>query len=91
MKGKLRKKGNRPVRLSGIRRGRFGFPPESHRPKETYASDRGVQEAGRHISGRDCVAQLERYRNRPDVLAAALRDMGVTESGDEVEEAEGTS
>jgi hypothetical protein len=27
---------------------------------------------------------MEMYRRRPDVLAAALRDMGFNESGDEV-------
>lgn len=33
--------------------------------------------------GRDCVTQMRLLRRRPDVLANALRDMGVTESGDE--------
>lgn len=32
----------------------------------------------------DCVRQMEMFRHRPDVLASTLRDMGVTESGDEV-------
>ena len=32
----------------------------------------------------DCVRQMEMYRRRPDVLAAALRDMGFSDSGDEV-------
>ncbi len=32
----------------------------------------------------DCVRQMRMYRHRPDVLANALLDMGVTESGDEV-------
>ena len=31
----------------------------------------------------DCVRQMQMFRHRPDVLASALRDMGVTESGDE--------
>jgi hypothetical protein len=31
----------------------------------------------------DCVRQMQIYRHRPDVLAKALLDMGVTESGDE--------
>jgi hypothetical protein len=34
--------------------------------------------------GRDCVEQMELIRARPDVLAKALRDMGITEGGDEV-------
>ena len=29
----------------------------------------------------DCVRQMEMYRRRPDVLAAALRDMGVLPDG----------
>jgi len=40
-----------------------------------------------HSRGRgnwDCVRQMQMYRRRPDVLAAALRDMGINESGDEV-------
>ena len=31
----------------------------------------------------DCVRQLWIYRHRPDVLATALADMGITENGDE--------
>jgi hypothetical protein len=34
----------------------------------------------------DCVRQMRMYRHRPDVLATALLEMGVTESGDEVPE-----
>ena len=34
----------------------------------------------------DCLRQMQMYRRRPDVLAAALRDMGFNESGDEVAE-----
>jgi hypothetical protein len=40
-----------------------------------------------HSRGRgkwDCIRQMQLYRTRPDVLAAALRDMGFNESGDEV-------
>jgi hypothetical protein len=40
-----------------------------------------------HSRGRgnwDCVRQMQMYRRRPDVLAAALRDLGFSESGDEV-------
>ena len=29
----------------------------------------------------DCVRQMQMYRQRPDVLAAALRDMGVLPDG----------
>jgi hypothetical protein len=29
----------------------------------------------------DCVRQMQMYRRRPDVLAAALRDMGVLPDG----------
>lgn len=32
----------------------------------------------------DCVRQMQMYRHRPDVLASALLEMGVSESGDEV-------
>ena len=32
----------------------------------------------------DCLRQMQMYRRRPEVLAAALRDMGFNESGDEV-------
>ena len=32
----------------------------------------------------DCVRQMQMFRHRPDVLASTLRDMGITESGDEV-------
>ena len=35
-------------------------------------------------NGRDCVTQMRVLRCRPDVLANVLRDMGVSESGDEV-------
>jgi hypothetical protein len=34
-------------------------------------------------TGRDCMTEMSLYRSRPDVLANALLDMGVTESGDE--------
>ena len=37
-----------------------------------------------HSRGRgkwDCVRQMQLYRTRPDVLAAALRDMGVLPDG----------
>ena len=37
-----------------------------------------------HSRGRgnwDCVRQMQMYRHRPDVLAAALRDMGVLPDG----------
>ena len=39
-----------------------------------------------HSRGRgwDCVRQMQMFRRRPDVLAAALRDMGFSASGDEV-------
>ena len=33
---------------------------------------------------RDCLTQMSLYRSRPDVLANALLDMGITESGDGV-------
>ncbi len=32
----------------------------------------------------DCVRQMQMFRHRPDVLASALRAMGVSDSGDEV-------
>ena len=38
----------------------------------------------------DCVRQMQMYRRRPDVLAAALRDMGLSESGDEIPDVETT-
>ena len=39
-----------------------------------------------HSRGRgwDCVRQMQMFRQRPDVLAAALRDMGFSDSGDEM-------
>ena len=40
------------------------------------------------VNGRDCVSEMRLLRSRPEVLANALRDMGVTESGDEVVEEE---
>jgi len=38
--------------------------------------------------GRDCVAMMEVVRSHPEVLANVLREMGVSESGDEVSEGE---
>jgi hypothetical protein len=35
-------------------------------------------------NGRDCVTQMRLLRSRPDVLANVLREMGVTESGDDL-------
>jgi hypothetical protein len=32
----------------------------------------------------DCVRQMQMYRRRPDVLAAALRDMGFSDTGDDI-------
>lgn len=32
----------------------------------------------------DCVRQMQMYRRRPDVLAAALRDMGFSMTGDDI-------
>ena len=46
-----------------------------------------------HSRGRgnwDCVRQMQMYRHRPDVLAAALRDMGCSDSGDEIPDVETT-
>ena len=46
-----------------------------------------------HSRGRgnwDCVRQMQMYRRRPDVLAAALRDMGFSDSGDEIPDVETT-
>jgi hypothetical protein len=37
---------------------------------------------------RDCVAQLGLLRSCPDVLEGALREMGITENGDEIADAE---
>ena len=39
-------------------------------------------------NGRDCVTQMRLLRSRPDVLANALRDMGVTESADDYPDCE---
>ena len=38
--------------------------------------------------GRDCLTHMQLFRNRPDVLASALRDMGVNECGDEITDAD---
>jgi hypothetical protein len=40
--------------------------------------------------GRDCVTQMRVLRSRPDVLANALREMGITENGDDVSDQERT-
>ncbi len=40
--------------------------------------------------GRDCISQMRLARSRPDVLANALREMGVTETGDEIPDQERT-
>jgi hypothetical protein len=37
---------------------------------------------------RDCVTQMHMLRSRPDMLANALLDMGVTENGDGIAEGE---
>ena len=52
-----------------------------------HAATAEVKPLTAHSRGRgkwDCVRQMEMYRHRPDVLAAALRDMGYSESGDEM-------
>ena len=41
-------------------------------------------------NGRDCVTQMRVLRSRPDVLANALREMGITENGDDVSDQERT-
>lgn len=48
---------------------------------------RAVEKQSRTYA-QDCVAQMEMLRSHPDVLANALREMGVTESGDEVRDDE---
>jgi len=76
--------------------GHFCFPPESLRPEATYARNAKVQEPARGRKGRqddrdgrrDCVVMMELVRRRPEVLATTLREMGVSESGDEVSENE---
>lgn len=40
--------------------------------------------------GRDCLSQMSLYRSRPDVLANALRAMGITDNGDEMPDQERT-
>ena len=40
--------------------------------------------------GWDCVSQMRLARSRPEVLANALRAMGITESGDEMPDQERT-
>jgi hypothetical protein len=40
--------------------------------------------------GWDCVSQMRLARSRPDVLASALRAMGISESGDEMPDQERT-
>ena len=39
-------------------------------------------------SGRDCISEMRLAHKRADVLANALRDMGITESGDAVRDDE---
>lgn len=36
----------------------------------------------------DCVRQMQMYRRRPEVLAAALRDMGFSATGDDIPDVE---
>jgi len=40
--------------------------------------------------GWDCVSQMRLARSRPEVLANALRAMGITENGDEMPDQERT-
>lgn len=47
---------------------------------------RGDSENGR--PGRDCLTHMRMLRDRPDVLANALLEMGITESGDDVPDEE---
>lgn len=42
-----------------------------------------VSKRERERHGHDCVSLMQRARTRPDVLAEALREMGVTEEGKE--------
>lgn len=39
-------------------------------------------------NGRDCLTQMRLLRCRPDVLANALRDMGINGSGDDLPDEE---
>jgi hypothetical protein len=40
--------------------------------------------ADRLRHGRDCISQMRLARRHPEVLASALREMGVTENGDDL-------
>jgi hypothetical protein len=41
---------------------------------------RRISERERH--GRDCVSEMRLLRSRPDLLANALREMGISETAD---------
>jgi hypothetical protein len=53
-------------------------PPRKECPQERRSR---LNSSG---DGWDCVRQMQMFRLRPDVLASALRDMGVDENGDEI-------
>jgi hypothetical protein len=52
--------------------------PDQVRNSQPREESLTVQSRGR---GWDCVRQMDQYRRRPEVLAAALRDMGVLPDG----------
>jgi hypothetical protein len=48
------------------------------------ATNNGPLTAKSRGRGWDCVRQMQMFRQRPDVLASALHDMGFSESGNEI-------
>ena len=60
-----------PLSMSAARR--------KWRPTRAEGCESRLDEDRSH--GRDCVSQMLLARSRPDVLANALREMGITESG----------
>lgn len=64
------------------------FDQGAMRGKRSRAGRRGVWRRAparrERCEERDCVSQMQLLRERPEVLVRALREMGITENGDEV-------
>lgn len=64
-----------PQRGEGVNIAALCRGPAQKRPLASQSRGRGSW---------DCVRQMQMYRRRPDVLAAALRDMGFSATGDDI-------
>lgn len=60
------------------------------KPRTVQALNEAFREGGDILEdreeGRDSISEMRLAHQRPDVLANALRDMGITENGDGVED-----